>query len=345
MRLEEFVCGELTDLLAKVRSGERLGRRDFLRLWDTRDLTGLGAVANFARERNSGARAFYRYQAHVNYTGHSIVACPECNAGRQAGEPATGFPHITQSGAGQRTAPSGEMHLMGGPDAGHGVEDLRALVRRIRGLNPQLHLRAFSWCELHPASERDRREPGDVLAALVEDGIDSLAGGQLADLTPEGARGGPAGIQRMEQYIPWVRAAAELGLRCEFAWVTAEGDEAEVLADLLLCVRELQDRWPVFETCTPLLFQPRADGLEKPVPTGFNQLRAIATARLFMDNMPCIRSPITVVGESVALAAQWYGADDVGGIPFPDGSEGSENAIELIRLAGRDPIDLYAGAR
>jgi aminodeoxyfutalosine synthase len=354
IRLEELVCGEMSDLLAKVQSGERLGRRDFLRLWNTRDLTGLGAVANFARERTSGDRTIYRYQAHLNYTGRPIAFCPECDARRQAGEPTPGIEYVSRANVGNRAVPVGEIHITGGTGSGHGVEDLRALVRRMRGANPQLHLRAFSWSELNAAADRDKREPAGVLAALVKDGIDSLAGGQLADLTPEDPHGGTTGIQRMEQYIPWVRAAAELGLGCEFAWVTTDGDEPEALADLLLCVRELQDRWAVIETCTPLQSRSRLAGVETPMPTGYAQLRTIAMARLVMDNIPRIESPIAVVGESVALAAQWYGADDVGGIPFqhrcaegttraPAASRGDE--IEHIRSAGRDPVDLYAGAR
>jgi len=58
MRLGELVCGELSDLLEKVGSGERLGRRDFLRLWKTQDLTGLGAVANFAASASPAAGPF-----------------------------------------------------------------------------------------------------------------------------------------------------------------------------------------------------------------------------------------------------------------------------------------------
>jgi len=217
-------------------------------------------------------------------------------------------------------------------------------VQRIRTLNPQLHLRAFSWGELHAAGERDEREPDAVLSALVEAGIDSLAGGALDDAESNGPGDGLTAIQNMERYVPWIRAAAELGLKSDFAWITADDDNPEMLADFFLCLRELQDHWTVFEACIPLPFQPPLEGGQTPIPTGFNRLRAIAAARLFMDNIPRIQCPIAVVGESVALVAQWYGADDVGGIPFPDGPEGNERTIELIRTAGRDPNDLYAGA-
>ena len=354
MRLEALAGRELSDVLAKVGSGERLGRRDFLRLWDTCDLTGLGAVANVARERASGGQTIYRYQMHLNHTGRPVTACPECDAQHLSCKSVPTVENLAQVAARNTSSPGGEIHLTGGPDAELHVEDLRILVQRIRSLNAQLHLRAFSWSELYAAAKKDRQQPASVLTALMEAGIDSLAGGVLADLTPEDPHTGPASIQGMDQYIPWIRAAAELGLKCEFVWVLGDGDDPEVLADLLICVRGLQDRWNIFECCTPLLFQPRSEGVKTPMPTGYNQLRAIAAARLFLDNISRVRGPIAAIGESVAQAAQWYGADDIGGIPFPDGSDdgnagtakaGRENVIELVRSAARDPVDLYAGAR
>ena len=343
MRLGELVCGELSDLLEKVRTGERLGRRDFLRLWKAQDLTGLGAVANFARERVSGSRTVYRYQAHVDCTGRPSAFGPDCDSRRQPAESASAVHFFGPAASGSKS-PAGEIHVTGGLTAGCGVEELYTLVQRIRTLNPQLHLRAFSWGELRTAGERDEREPAAVLSALVEAGIDSLAGGALDDAESKGPGDGLTAIQNMERYVPWIRAAAELGLKSDLAWITADEDSPEMLADFFLCVRELQDHWTVFEACIPLPFQPPPEGDQTPMPTGLNRLRAIAAARLFMDNIPRIQSPVAVVGESIALVAQWYGADDVGGIPFPDGSVGNERTIELIRTAGRDPNDLYAGA-
>ncbi len=344
MRLKELVCGELSDLFEKVRNSERLGRRDFLRLWNTKDLTGLGAVANFAREHASGNRTAYRYQAHLDCTGRQIGLSLEGSDQRQVCDPA---PVVRLFGpdATRDKGRAGEIHISGGLTAEQGAKDLCDLVRGVRSLHPQLHLRAFSWAELYAAGEKDSLEPATVLSMLVEAGIDSLAGGELGAFGPEGWGDGLTAVRVMERYVPWVRAAAGLGLKSEFAWLTAEGGNPETMADFLLCVRELQDRWTGFEACTLLLVQPHPGGVEAPILTGFGQLRAVAAARLFMDNIPRIQSPIAAVGESVALAAQWYGADDVGGIAFPDGSEGSARVTELIRTAGRDPVDLYAGAR
>jgi aminodeoxyfutalosine synthase len=353
MRAKALVGPELSDLLAKIDSGERLGRRDFVRLWDTSDLTGLGALANFARERAAGNRTMYRYRLHLDCTGHPPALCPDCGAQRWSSGPAAATEGPFDAAARQPLPKGCEIHLSGGLGTGRRVEDLLALVYRARKLGSRSHLRAFSWTELRSAAEKDGQEPAAVLHALVEAGIESLTGGILADLTEDAPHTGQAAVREMEQFIPWIRAASEVGLKCEFTWITGNADDPEVLADLLICVRGIQDRWKIFECCVPLLFQSHSRGRAVPMPTGYNQLRAIAAARLFLDNFPHIQSPIAEVGESVAQAAQWYGADDIGGIPIPEQSgeahpgiqrTSTGDAIELMRSAGRDPVDLYAGA-
>ena len=118
MKLEELVRSRLSDLLGNVQSGERLGRGGFLRPWNTRDITSLGAVADFARERAAGGRALYRYQAHLNYTGRPIASCPECDAQRQPCGSARGVEYIAQAGEGNGASPVGETHITGGTEAG-----------------------------------------------------------------------------------------------------------------------------------------------------------------------------------------------------------------------------------
>jgi aminodeoxyfutalosine synthase len=353
MRAEALVGGELADLLAGIDTGKRLGRSDFVRLWNTSDLTGLGALANFVRERAAGNRTTYRYRLHLNSTGHALAICPECGTQQWGTGSAAAVQNPFDTTARQPLPQKCEIHLGLGPGSGLRVEDLLALVHRARKLGSRSHVRAFSWTQLRTAAETDRQEPAAVLRALVEAGIESLDGGSLSDLTEDIPHTGPAAIQEMEQFVPWIRAAAEVGLKCDFSWVVFDGDDSEVLADLLICVRGLQDRWKIFECCIPLLFQSQSGRISVPMPTGYNQLRAIAAARLLLDNFPRIQSPISAVGASVAQTAQWYGADDIGGIPIPDQSGGADpgtpgastgDPIELMRAAGRDPVDLYAGA-
>src|SRR5687767_9404926 len=74
---------EIADLLPAIETGERLSRRECLRLWETHDLTSLGVLANLRREAVSGNQSFYRKAFHLNPTSRSVPACRLCD--RSAG--------------------------------------------------------------------------------------------------------------------------------------------------------------------------------------------------------------------------------------------------------------------
>jgi 2-iminoacetate synthase ThiH len=112
------------------------------------------------------------------------------------------------------------------------------------------------------------------------------------------------------------------------------------LTGLLECIRALQDRHRVFECFAPFLFSCPRDSVDLPMPTGYNQLRAIAIARLFLDNIPRIRSSRQALGDAMTQVAQWYGADDAG---FVLTNESTDGLVELLRAAGREPAELTNG--
>jgi aminodeoxyfutalosine synthase len=69
---------ELADLAAKVEAGERLSEADGLRLFETRDLNALGALADFANQRRNGRRASYIVNRYLNYSNYCILSCQFC---------------------------------------------------------------------------------------------------------------------------------------------------------------------------------------------------------------------------------------------------------------------------
>src|SRR2546426_4201487 len=87
-------------------------------------------------------------------------------------------------------ASAGELHLEG--------TDLHRLVRRARELAPNLRPRACTWTELEQAAGAGGSKPQRVLRGLADAGLHHLAGGALN-----------------ERHLPWVEAAASLGMRAE----------------------------------------------------------------------------------------------------------------------------------
>jgi aminodeoxyfutalosine synthase len=100
-----------------------------------------------------------------------------------------------------------------------------------------------------------------------------------------------------------------------------------------------------------LSWHPEKTALEhiKP-PTGVEDLREVAVARLMLDNFPHIKSFWIMNTAPVTQTALWYGADDVDGTimeyeitrdPSKDRKQvlTSRHLVEMIIEAGRFPIE------
>lgn len=118
-------------------------------------------------------------------------------------------------------------------------------------------------------------------------------------------------------------------------------------------LRELQDETGHFLAMTPLSFHPEGTQLAHlPHPSGDDDLRNIAVARLLLDNFPHIKSFWIMNTPAITQIALWYGADDVDGtvheyeIVYQDDAPGVRQQvltrralIQLIRDAGRVPVE------
>src|SRR5258706_16025344 len=69
----------LRDLYDKVAAGERISDADALRLFETKDLNALGAIADFVRQKKNGNRASYIINRYINYSNYCILSCQFCS--------------------------------------------------------------------------------------------------------------------------------------------------------------------------------------------------------------------------------------------------------------------------
>ena len=87
---------ELRDLYDKVAAGQRISEADALRLFESKDLNAVGAIADFARQRKVGRRASYIINRYINYSNYCILSCQFCSFARKKRD-ADGF-QLTRGG-------------------------------------------------------------------------------------------------------------------------------------------------------------------------------------------------------------------------------------------------------
>jgi len=65
----------LGDLFEKVAAGERISEADAMRLFESKDLQVVGAIADCARQKKNGNRASYIVNRYINYSNYCILSC------------------------------------------------------------------------------------------------------------------------------------------------------------------------------------------------------------------------------------------------------------------------------
>src|ERR1700746_3547859 len=108
---------ELRDLYDKGIAGERISDADALRLFESKDLNALGAIADLVRQKKVGNRASYILNRYLNYSNYCILSCQFCSFARKKRD-ADGFeltiPQMVEKAREALKLGITELHIVGG---------------------------------------------------------------------------------------------------------------------------------------------------------------------------------------------------------------------------------------
>jgi aminodeoxyfutalosine synthase len=357
----------LKPIRAKVLAGEQLDRADGLALYQTRDLFTLGELANLVRERWHGRRAYYNINRHINYTNYCVLRCKFCSFYRPydpRGEPAPdGYEHsidkIVTMAAEAAAAGATEVHVVGGLHPTLPFSYYTDMCQAIKQRCPGLHLKAFTAIEVVHFTHisKPRLSIAEVLVALREAGLDSLPGGGAEifdERVHDEAFRNKVGEQR---WFDVHRTAHHLGIPSNATMLYGHVETVAERVNHLIKLREHQDesrqrRRAAFQCCVPLSFIPEGSALAHlPGPTGLDDLKTLAVARLLLDNFPHIKAFWPMQSPKLAQVALNWGVDDFDGtVVWYDitkregrGTNRQELSVDqirrLIREAGCEPVE------
>ncbi len=170
----------LIPVAEKVTAGEGLSYDDGVALYKSRDVHGIGRLANFVREKLHGDKTFYNRNRHINYTNVCALSCKFCSFYRKRGEEgAYEMPLEQVIATARKAADAGatEVHIVGGLHPWLKFDYYLDMLRGIRTECPELHIKAFTAIEIVHFSRVARMSIRDVLFNLREAGLGSLPGG------------------------------------------------------------------------------------------------------------------------------------------------------------------------
>ena len=345
----------LADLRDKVLAGERLSFDDGVRLFRSRELMAVGALANLVRERKNGDVAYFCRNMHLNPTNVCTADCKFCGFYRPFREKELGWTWslercLDEVRARLAREPLTEVHVVGGHNPDYPYSFYLDLIRGIRALGPGLHVKAFTAAEYEFFSRRFRKPLDEVLEDFKAAGLGSLPGGGAEVLVERVRRELYPKKLSAERWLSVVRTAHEHGLRSNATLLYGHVESLEERVEHLCRLRSLQDETGGFLCFIPLAFHPENTELSHlSGPTGFDDLMTIAVSRLMLDNFDHVKAYWIMITPRIAQTALNMGADCIdgtvveekivhmAGATTPAGLTIDE-LIRLIRDAGREPV-------
>ena len=361
---------ELRDIYDKVAAGERISEADALRLFESKDLNAVGAIADFARQKKVGNRASYIVNRYINYSNYCILSCQFCSFARKKRD-ADGFQfsveEIVQKAREALKLGITELHIVGGLHPSLPFSYYTDMLKALRALNDgraallrgqddqqvvptKLHLKCFTAIEILHLAWLAKKSVEETLRELKAAGLDSLTGGGAEIFRKEVRSAIARGKESAEEYLDVHRTWHRMGGRSTCTMLYGHVESLADRVDHLRQLRALQDETHGFVGFVPLAYQPMDNDVpvENP-PTGFDSLRTIAVSRIYLDNFDHITAYWVGLGLKLAQVALSYGADDLHGTIIEEhifhmaGATSPQlqtetDMLKAIREAGRTPV-------
>lgn len=335
----------------KVLAGKRLTPNDALTLFKSNDIFTIGRLASHVSYRNNGSNAYFIQNLHINPSNICVNRCRFCAFSRSEKDKGAYDFSIKDIIRKLQRQKATEVHIVGGLHPNRAFTYYLDLLKSIRNAFPGIHIKAFTAVEIDYFSRISGLSITETLSALKQAGLGSLPGGgaEIFDsrirkkICPEKING--------KRWLEIMEEAHHLGIRSNATMLYGHCESYRHRVDHMLRLRKLQDRTGGFQAFIPLAFHPMNTGMNgKGYTSAIDDIKTIAVARLFLDNIAHIKAYWIMLGEKIAQLALLFGADDLDGTIIEEKITHAAGAlskqaitkrelINLIRKAGKVPVE------
>ncbi len=345
----------LRPIAEKVLTERRLDAADARALYATHDLIGLGLIADFANTRKHGDRVFFSANQHINPTNVCILrnTCVFCSFARMPKEDGAytrSLDEVYAEAEQARGGPTREFHIVGGLHPKLPLSYYTDMIRGLKQRHPQVHIKALTAVEIAHLARIEQISVRDVLVAMKEAGLTSLPGGG-AEVFSTAVRATIAERKLTgEEWLSVHREAHLLGIPTNCTMLYGHVETADDRIEHLSALRALQDETGGFLTYIPLAYHPDHNELGEELgrvgtaTTGYEDLKNIAVGRLFLDNIPHVKTHWPMVTPFLSQIALSFGCDDVEGTVVYERIYHQAGATTEMHMHYGDLVRLIEGA-
>jgi aminodeoxyfutalosine synthase len=347
----------LRRIAEKIIAKERISEEDGLLLFERGSLSFLGSLANQVRERLHGNTTYFNRNFHIEPTNVCVFACKFCAYSRLYANREEGWElsieqmlDIVKKYDGK---PITEVHIVGGVHPKMNLPYFCDLLRQIKNLRPDLHIKGFTAVELDYMFRKAKLSTAEGMKTIHDAGLDSIPGGGAEIFHPEIREQICADKVDADGWLHIHETAHALGMHSNATILYGHIEQYYHRIDHMERLRRLQDKTSGFNTFIPLKFRNKDNDMSYLKESSVvEDMKMYAVARLYLDNFPHLKAYWPMLGRQNAQLSLSFGVNDIDGtiddstkIYSMAGAEEQSPSmttaqlVTLIKQAKRKPIE------
>lgn len=347
----------LKDIAIKVKEKTRITFDEGVYLFEHAELSYLGALANYIRERKHGDLTYFNRNFHIEPTNICVYDCKFCSYSRMIKQREEGWEMEVDGMIDilkkYDNEPVTEVHITGGVVPKQNLDFYASFFRKAKAHRPDLHIKALTPVEYYYIFKKAKLSHYDGMKFLQEAGLDSMPGGGAEIFHPEVREKIAHDKCNAEQWLDIHEQAHKLGMRTNATMLYGHIEEFWHRVDHMERLRQLQDKTGGFQAFIPLKFRNQNNQMSDVAEVSVvEDLRNYAIARIYLDNFEHIKAYWAMISRETAQLSLNFGVDDIDGtlddttkIYSMAGAEeqtpamSTKELVELIKNVKRKPIE------
>ncbi len=352
----ELLPKNLVSIVEKIENKKRISDKEALFLFENGSVSLLGTLANQIRERLHGNNTYFNKNIHIEPTNICVFDCKFCSYSRLLSKKEEAWEYSEKQMLDiLKNAPKDitEVHIVGGVHPKMGLDFFANLIKEIKKLRPNIHIKAFTAVELEYICRKAKVSYKEGLEILKNAGQGSLPGG-----------GGEIFDEKVRNEIcedkcstnAWLEiheVAHSLGMSSNATILYGHIEKPKHIIDHMSRLRNLQDKTGKFNAFIPLKFRNKNNQMSHIEETStITDMRMYAIARIYLDNFKHIKAYWPMIGKESAQTLLAFGVNDIDGtiddttkIYSMAGAKDqnpkmtTEEIVALIKQVKRHPIE------
>lgn len=314
------------------------------------DLLPLGRKAEEVRYKlHSDNIVTFVIDRNINYTNICESGCKFCAFFRKESDTdAYTLDHGTILNKVEELAACNGTQLLiqGGLHPNLNIEYYETLFKTIKKRFPNIIIHSLSPAEIIHIAKKSRLSVSDTLIRLQDAGLESLPGGGAEILVDEIRKEISPNKISWKDWEMVIRVAAGIGMKGTATMMFGSIESPEDIVTHLERLKRLQEETNFFRAFIPWTYQPGNNELGGSKVSSLYYLRVLATARIFLDNIPNIQASWVTQGPKISQLSLFFGANDMGGTMLEENVVSAtghrfvmdkEEIVNLIKEAGFEP--------